>query len=496
MFHLLPPLLAVSCLLTGSSALNSDTVCYGETINITSRQIGVSFPSSGLYFTPLNGRGPAKLLVEDKKLLDPRYKLFDNALSVPDVTERDEGVFSITLFKDSLFSVFTLRVSDCAVNVLKSYGNSYSFSLPRKAEFLEFTPLDSLDQPSVLWNRSNPQINRGRRWHVRRNFLEMTKLTQADNGHYNIREKNNKLASRTKLTVTEQHRTLNKKEEEEFILSFDLETDLCTVTFVPESGSEKITVMKAGRLVNKWSQGYIFSGRIRELSSTAPLLGIEIESLKTTDSGRFDVRDQNGNLALTLSLEVEPVPVSAPVYIGVAAGSAFSVIFCCYCLRKCCCGKSSSKRDSPVSDTAADPPVYYHDEPSQPSGPSSSTSPYVPTYIYNPALPKSSSVEPQLQEPSQPSVPSSSTSPHAPTHTYQPSSPLNLTEPLFSSGEPQVPVTEWQTTGPSASLNLESLVSGPEPQFELKGLTLPSAPPLSSDTSFCDVYTSDKLNFL
>lgn len=34
-----------------------------------------------------------------------------------------------------------------------------------------------------------------------------------------------------------------------------------------------------------------------------------------------------------------------------------------------------------------------------------------------------------------------------------------------------------------------------EPRFELKGMTFPSSLPLSSDSTYCDVYTSDKLNF-
>lgn len=53
----------------------------------------------------------------------------------------------------------------------------------------------------------------------------------------------------------------------------------------------------------------------------------------------------------------------------------------------------------------------------------------------------------------------------------------------------QVSAAEEQADAPSV------LVTDTEPRFELKGMTFPSAPPLSSDSSHCDVYTSDKLNF-
>lgn len=53
-----------------------------------------------------------------------------------------------------------------------------------------------------------------------------------------------------------------------------------------------------------------------------------------------------------------------------------------------------------------------------------------------------------------------------------------------------------QGATPAPSLGSDCLTSDPDTKFELKGLTLPSPPPLGSDSGFSDVYTSDKLNFL
>lgn len=57
----------------------------------------------------------------------------------------------------------------------------------------------------------------------------------------------------------------------------------------------------------------------------------------------------------------------------------------------------------------------------------------------------------------------------------------------------QVAPLGGQGAAPAPSIFLSS---EPELTFELKGVTFPTAPPLSSDSTLSDVYTSDKLNFL
>lgn len=61
---------------------------------------------------------------------------------------------------------------------------------------------------------------------------------------------------------------------------------------------------------------------------------------------------------------------------------------------------------------------------------------------------------------------------------------------------PQVAAPQGQGLTPGLAVDSDFLSSEAEPTFELKGSISPSAPPLSSDTTFCDVYNSDKLNFL
>lgn len=84
----------------------------------------------------------------------------------------------------------------------------YSLNVPRQAEYLEFTPLHSVDQTKVLWNRTNPQTYKGGRVKVKWNIAEITTLTKADSGHYNLRKKDNTLLSRKLLTVEGDDRNL------------------------------------------------------------------------------------------------------------------------------------------------------------------------------------------------------------------------------------------------------------------------------------------------
>ncbi|KAG8004060.1 hypothetical protein GBF38_008142, partial [Nibea albiflora] len=62
--------------------------------------------------------------------------------------------------------------------------------------------------------------------------------------------------------------------------------------------------------------------------------------------------------------------------------------------------------------------------------------------------------------------------------------------------EPAVYYHEVSPSAQQEDVPTVPVPSDPEPRFEVKGLTFPSAPPLSSDSTGSDVYTSDKLNFL
>ncbi|KAF7660309.1 hypothetical protein LDENG_00284650 [Lucifuga dentata] len=266
-----------------------------------------------------------------------------------------------------------------------------------------------------------------------------------------------------------------------------------------------MVLMKSGVLVQAMSDQQ-FSGRIKLLRYMFKL-GIEIENLQKRDSGHFEIRDQDGNLGLVLQLKVEEEP---PIfqYIAIPVGIIIGLIFCCCCVRKCCCTKSSSKSDEavPQSEDAPALPVYHHNTP-QPAETSYSASPQFLAHTHHPnspinfSNPTSSSINPPDIQPAGTSYSGPSQLP--PPYTYH---PINSSEPTSSPLDPPVfspagvhmsssqPQVTPQGTASSVPFGSDSLSLAPEHQYELKDLKFPSA--LSSDTSFSNVYTSDKLNFL
>lgn len=97
----------------------------------------------------------------------------------------------------NLFLIFALL--DCADEIKGIYGESISIYAPTDAQYLEFTKLAS-KETTVVWNRTDPKVRRSNvqmTW----NNIDITGLTHADNGHYNLRKKDNTLLSRKKLKV-------------------------------------------------------------------------------------------------------------------------------------------------------------------------------------------------------------------------------------------------------------------------------------------------------
>ncbi|XP_059202726.1 uncharacterized protein LOC131982159 [Centropristis striata] len=435
---------AASCVLFGSAAgLTEEKECYGGTLTLPFDYIPVLFKGQ-MYFTPSSG-GPRKLIMDNGEAKDPRLIVSMTAVQFRDL--RDEGTFSISTDNRTLLDIIRLNILDCSDKITKYYGDTYFGSPPSGAELLEFTRLHSKDQPKVLWNRTDPQTNSGGRVRVTRNgrSWQINDLTQADIGHYSFRAKDNSWLQTTFLKVEEHVSNHIAKVDKSFLVDMKpaLRGELWTVSFTPKGELSSIPLVRERRLVNKWN----FQWRIQLLG-----LGIDIDPVKHGDSGTFEYRDQQGNLFQTVTIDVKDEEISTAGIFAIVAAAVFAVVFIGLIVKKCCCKKSSSKRD------ASTPPVFYHSS-TQPAGPSYSAAP-------------------------------------APHHSYQPTNSFVPTEPTTTSLEPSVAAVGAQTTDPAPTLGSDCLSSDPGPHFEVKGLRSPSAPPLNSDSTLSDVYTSDKLNFL
>ncbi|XP_008291360.1 uncharacterized protein LOC103365651 isoform X1 [Stegastes partitus] len=447
-------LLTVFTFFFGSSAVQHEA-CYGKSFSIP---LGFGPP---LYDGPLilepSRRGSTRTVMDKGMSMEPRLKVSIYSATLTDLNKGDEGTYSKLSDPQRQSWSFKLKVLDCADEVKKKYGEFWTLSFPRGAALFEFTPPNSVDPPVVLWNRSNPLVKSGNRGRVSGNSWQVSNVAQSENGFYNIRKKDNTLLSRIHLTVKENIRHYHKVVDKNVIFEYPWDNGAWFVTFQPAGEFSKITLIKNG---SEHTEDR-FRWRL-DTSSEGP----KIYSLESRNSGTYEFTDKEGNLALVAHLVVrekedydsgDPPPTQILIYIGIAALLA---VFCCCCF---CCKKKCCKKDKSAPQTAAAPAVSYHDE-SQPVGPSYSA------------------------------VPSSSFVSHQPTAAprerqvyYQPTAVLVTPSPL------QVAPPGGSAPAPSAASDFLSLDS--DPRFELKGLTS-STLPLSSDTTLCSVYTSEKLNFM
>ncbi|XP_057706465.1 uncharacterized protein LOC130924130 isoform X2 [Corythoichthys intestinalis] len=453
--------LLLPCFLWGALGREYE-VCYGGSFRIPYHYESPLFYGK-LYFTPKNGEG-RRLLVENGKVIDPRVKLNRGTPTLYHVTEKDNGHFSVP-FGSMIMDPTSLKVLECADGAHRYYHATYRINIPSHAEILEFS---KIDQPElvILWNRSNSQTDGASRSRMKHNSWEISKVTQADSGYYNVRQKNYTLLSRKKLTVTEHTKNYVPKEESHFMMRYPVSFTPWDVTFEPSRSDDYnkkvITVMKSGSEYknNEISSGSSFEQRVFFASK-----GMDIDPIQVEDSGVYKFRDANGNLVFWANVEVEEVQMPAYVYVVLLAAIVVAVGICCCCIRKCCCKKKTSKTPASTQEAAAAPAVYYHGT-NQSTGTGYSAAPPAATYSYQPA----NSIFPRQPSP-------------APARTPAPA----------SSGPPSS--KPGQEIAPAPSVALTFPPSDDDPKFELKGFRFSSDPPLSSDSTFASVYTSDKLNF-
>lgn len=98
-----------------------------------------------------------------------------------------------------LYLCLIYALVDCADEITRTYWHGFSIDVPRDAQYLEFIPLDGRE-PTVLWNRTGSLVKKDK-VQIKWNVIDVFSLTQADNGYYNLRKKDNTLLKRQKLQV-------------------------------------------------------------------------------------------------------------------------------------------------------------------------------------------------------------------------------------------------------------------------------------------------------
>lgn len=408
--------------------------CYGSYYDYPLLFTTYPLFKESIYYKP---RGEArKLVVSDGQPIDKRFSIVHGYLRMKDLTEQDdEGVLLIGKTEN-----VKLNIDDCQDPQSSEYGSLFSWRIPSGAEYLEFSKMTSSGyaKPQVIWNRTDASTGRGT---VTRYHFEMYNLKQKDSGYYKFMSRKGELMKWKRLEVKEFYKYLEYMEGEDLELRFSVELpSLHSILFTHQGADYELTIERD------------YMDYRMELTQSY----FSIRDLHYDDSGTYKFIDDDGFLAVHMELVVNYAQAPAWVYVVALVVIVLCIIFCCCCVKKCCCKRSSNKRNSPATEAAA-PPVFHHN----------------------------------TTQPAQPVVPLLEREPRAlPTDPPAYNAAVRNMNPPTST---QVAVPEGP--GPT-STSLFSTSSDSDPKFEFKGMVFPSAPPLSSDSSIPDVYTSDKLNFL
>lgn len=460
--------------------------CYGGHFNLPPEYAPPLFHGD-LFFTSSN-TGVKRLVSDDKGVKDARFvSSFGVGLTIQDLTEQDDGVFSVSYpLSDREDNVITLKVIDCVEARKVYYGSIFSLLIPSGAERLEFTPSSELDQVTVRWDRSGTKGGRGS---VTRHYWEITDTTQKDNGYYKFRGKHNSLLAWKKLLVEEKERDIYIDEGRELHLDYRDIAPIWTITFQPLETHRNYALMERGTA--DWF-AEPFGGRVDFRGSSIAISHVEYQ-----DSGTYEFIDSKGCVALRVKVEVINVDAPSWVYALSFAGVPFGLICCCYCV-KSFRKKSPSKRNDPDTEATAAPTpatALFHHDTTQPTGSGQSGTSHLPVNL--PAHRELTSASGGPPDSTQHPDPSASAAPSTAAFSYLPTNPPTYMEAM-SDGPPTYESVNFSPSPPQSEAAAEGsdfISSDSEPKFDVKGSAGPSAPPLSSDTT-SDVYTSDKFNFL
>lgn len=170
-----------------------------------------------------------------------------------------------------------------------------------------------------MWNHTASLINK-ENLKFNRDKIQLQRLTQLDNGYYNLRKKNNELISRKKVQVEGNGMKLDvflyviknmiqftlfhtaKMEyftailKESLFIPFPFSSKAWTMTYISHEDGEEHTLVDKGIQVR---DSYIYAPFRRRFSVYDG--GMDILPV---ESGTFYLKDPDGNLAETISLDV------------------------------------------------------------------------------------------------------------------------------------------------------------------------------------------------
>ncbi|XP_059201441.1 uncharacterized protein LOC131981242 [Centropristis striata] len=435
-------------------------VCMGlsDEIQVTkyygsSHQFWVPTKTHSIQFNPKDSSDVRILWTQGSNLtMDGKHTRMGRYLIVRNVTQMDSGRYIMRGKDQEILSTYTLDIKEIIKTYMRQVGESLRITYdlePNSCNIYYY---------SQLWARTEIVVHQGK---LRRDLdkfgckgfeliepcgISNDALQLSCNGHFEIKDQNDNKALLAYLPLYPIEKTLIRFPGENFNFTIDLEPNSCNIYYLPEMGSRDEIVVRQGKL----QRGLDRFGCVGfELLKPCGILN---DALQMSCQGTFSVKDQNDGRPLEVSLIMNRPP-GEPSYIRTAVGIVLSILFCGYMGRYFCGGTPTKKR---AANSPAEPDVQYQE------------------YDHEPVRPR----------PDQFSRPSGAHYPPQPAHT--PTDPLVHHHP-----DVKWPSASSEVSAPAEPADAPTVQYEPAPQFELKGLTF-----LTSDSNPCDVYTSDKLNFL
>ncbi|XP_068570777.1 uncharacterized protein [Cebidichthys violaceus] len=363
-------LLLVAFVCMGLSHGSYEEKYYGEThyIRLLTKPDFVEFiPNDNSNVTILWKQGDRPVI------LDKKFKMTASYFTIYKVTQKDSGRYIMRDKDLKEISNYTLKVKAIAMGNYKKPGDHFTFTYdlePNSCNIYFFPKSDKRKKNTIVrQGRLQGGLNESdcTGFQILQPCGISNKVHQMScSGHYEIRDQNDNTASVVSLEMGQIQRYFGRKPGDRFNFTYDLEPNSCNIYFIPESDDQPreltINIVHQGKL----------QGGLDEFDCTGFDLfrpcGISNKALQMSCNGSYEVRDQNGDPAIVVTLKMKPLPYE-PSRIGIGVGASLLSLFGC-CLKFCCCGKSKSKENG--SETAAaEPDIQFQEYDTEPVGPRS-----------------------------------------------------------------------------------------------------------------------------
>ncbi|XP_051275590.1 uncharacterized protein LOC127374399 isoform X1 [Dicentrarchus labrax] len=288
-------------------------VCAGKEFRLP-----VYSTSRMVTFTP-NSEGPRRILLDKTTVKDPRFEWTrDKMLVLKEVTHGDQGLYAIKLSSGFTYETVRLTVSECIKSYHRNYGENFEHNIPEDGSLLEFSPRGAPPEamPVVLWNRTDPEtsnVGRGRLLRSGKVWVA-ERVTQADQGNYTVRDSMGKVVSRSTLTVRGRSFNVTRFTKESLNLPLFLPIPHAHLIFTPTRYPDESSLGPFDPKPPRGPVQLIREGQITDhdmryrglisLGRNGTINEVVIARLTSRHDGLYEIRDGNGNLVSSTSLQV------------------------------------------------------------------------------------------------------------------------------------------------------------------------------------------------